>query len=162
MLRAVALKANKFPAQRSLRNRCQGMKVSMRFVNILLAVSSFLLFSCKKNLQLGSSSFISWNDCSETRSDQIKICFDSLLEDSRCPKGAMCFWQGRAVAKFSFTVNKDQRTITLATFAPPGFTPTDTILLGYKIELVNMRPYPELNKNHNASEYRAELKITKQ
>ena len=85
-----------------------------------------------------------------------------MLEDSRCPDGAMCIWQGRTVAKFSFTVNQDERMITLATFAPPGFTSADTILLGYKIELVNMQPYPELNKHHDASEYRAELKITKQ
>jgi hypothetical protein len=139
----------------------------MRFVCITLTSFIFLvLFSCKKNLELGSSSFVSWKDCSQNRRDHIKICLDSVLEDSRCPVGALCIWQGRAVAKFSFTVDKDQRPVTLATLDLPSIGiprfPSDTILMGYKIELVNLLPYPEINKSHDISEYRAELKITKQ
>ena len=89
-----------------------------------------------------------------------------MLEDSRCPAGALCIWQGRAVAKFSFIVDKDQRPVTLTTLNLPliGIPrfPSDTILMGYKIEFVNLLPYPEINKSHDISEYRAELKITKQ
>jgi hypothetical protein len=139
----------------------------MRFVHTLLAGFIFLfLFSCKKNLELGSSSSISCNDCSQNRSDHIKICFDSLLEDSRCPIGAQCVWQGRAVAKFSFTVDKDERAITLTTLHSPVIWvphyPADTILMGYQIEFINLLPYPEVNRSHDISEYRAEVKITKQ
>jgi len=139
----------------------------MRFVHTLLAGSIFLvLFGCKKSLELGSSSFVSWNDCSQNRSDHIKICFDSLIEESRCPTGAECFWQGRAVVKFYFTVDKDERPVTLTTLNLPVIGmprfPADTILMGYKIEFVNLLPYPSIRKNHDIWEYRAEVKITKQ
>jgi len=137
----------------------------MRFVHLLIAGSIFIvLFSCNKNIELGASSFISWNGCSDNKNDHIKICFDSLVEDSRCPAGAQCFWQGRGVVKFAFTVNKEQRPVTLSTLGLHGLPryPSDTILMGYKIELVNLLPYPEIYKNHGVSEYRAELRITKQ
>ena len=84
-----------------------------------------------------------------------------MIEDSRCPLGVVCIWQGTAIAKFSVTVNDHQQPVTLSTFKLPGF-PSDTILMGYKIEFVDLLPYPDINKSHDISEYRAELKITKQ
>jgi len=65
------------------------------------------------------------------------------------------------MVKFSFTVNQDQRPITLSTFKLPGF-PSDTILMGYKIEFVNLLPYPEIKKSNDLSEYTADVKVTKQ
>jgi hypothetical protein len=34
--------------------------------------------------------------------------------------------------------------------------------MGYKIEFVNLLPHPEINVSHDISDYRAEIKITKQ
>jgi len=34
--------------------------------------------------------------------------------------------------------------------------------MGYKIEFINLLPYPEIGKTHDISEYKAELNITKQ
>ena len=31
-----------------------------------------------------------------TSEDDLELCFDGLLEDSRCPPGAQCFWAGNA------------------------------------------------------------------
>ncbi len=136
----------------------------MRFVYTVLAGSIFLvLFSCKKNPELRTSSSVSWKNCTlvENKTDHINVCLDSLIEDSRCPLGVVCIWQGTAIAKFSVTVNDHQQPVTLSTFKLPGL-PSDTILMGYKIEFVDLLPYPESNKSHDISEYRAELKITKQ
>ena len=135
----------------------------MRFVYV--ALTAFLLVgsSCKKSTELRASSPVPWKDCSEfeSKTDHVSVCLDSLIEDSRCPVNAVCIWQGTAIAKFSVTVNDRQQPITLSTFSLPGF-PSDTILMGYKIEFVNLLPYPEVNVIHDISEYRAEMKITKQ
>jgi len=148
----------------------------MRFV-FLVVVSIFCSIGCKKDdkivpsngeliISAGEtdiSNTIGYKTCLQTayKGDDIILCFDSLIEDSRCPVGAVCTWQGRAMLKFSFTVNQDQRPITLSTFKLPGF-PSDTILMGYKIEFVNLLPYPEIKKSHDLSEYTAEVKVTKQ
>jgi hypothetical protein len=109
------------------------------------------------------SNTIDHKACLQTvyKGDDVTLCFDSLVEDSRCPIGALCIWEGRAIVKFSFTVNQDQRPIILSTVKFPG-SPSDTTLMGYKIEFVNLLPYPEVNKSPDISKYRTELKITKQ
>jgi hypothetical protein len=136
----------------------------MRFVYTVLAGSIFLvLFSCRKNPELRTSSSVSWKNCTlvDDKTDDVKVCLDSLIGDSRCPLEVVCIWQGTAIAKFSVTVNDHQQPVTLSTFKLPGF-PSDTILMGYKIEFVDLLPYPDINKSHDISEYRAELKIAKQ
>jgi hypothetical protein len=135
----------------------------MRFAYIVLPGFILpILFSCKKNPELRTSSSVSWKNCTlvENKTDHINVCLDSLIEDSRCPLGVVCTWQGTAIAKFSVTVNDHQQPVTLSTVKLRF--PSDTILMGYKIEFVNLLPYPEVNKSHDISEYRAEIKITKQ
>ena len=107
-------------------------------------------------------SIIDYKTCSqiEYKGDQVQICFDSLIEDSRCPIGVECVWEGTAIAKFLFTVNQVQHAVTLSTIKFPLF-PSDTILMGYKIGFVNLLPYPDINSNHDP-EYKAEITITKQ
>jgi hypothetical protein len=139
-------------------------KQVMRFVPAAVTGFIFLaLISCKKDPELRASSSVPWKDCSEfeNKTDHITVCLDSLVEDSRCPVGAVCIWQGTAIARFSVTVNNHQQPVTLSTFKLPGFA-SDTVLMGYKIEFVNLLPYPEINVSHDISEYRAEVKITKQ
>ena len=117
----------------------------------------------RKRSRVTASSSVPWKDCSEfeNKTDHVTVCLDSLVDDSRYPAGVVCVWQGTAIAKFSVTVNNNQEPVTLSTLKLPGF-PSDTILMGYKIEFVNLLPYPEFNVSHDISEYRAEVKIRKQ
>jgi hypothetical protein len=145
----------------------------MRFVTVLFSLLLTIAFvSCKKSfqrnntnkIQINSSTNISWKTCSQTtyKSDVLKICFDSLIEDSRCPIGAECIWQGVAVVKFSFSVNNNHHDLIMSPQHSPLFFPSDTSLMGYKIEFLNLQPYPEVGKENNLSDYRAELMISKQ
>jgi hypothetical protein len=105
---------------------------------------------------------VSWKNCTlvEIKTDHINVCLDSVIEDSRCPLGVVCNWQGTAIAKFSVTINDHQQRVTFSTFKL--WFPSDTILMEHKIEFIDLLPYPEINKSHDISEFRAELKITKQ
>lgn len=113
--------------------------------------------------ELTSFSSIYYRNCSDTiyGKDNLSLCFDSLIEDSRCPTGVECVWAGTAIAKFLFKVNNDQREMTLSTLKLTGY-PSDTTLMGYKVEFVDLLPYPNINNNTNISDYKAELKVTKQ
>ena len=146
----------------------------MRLITIFLFILLTLAFTtCKKNtslngnskeIQINSPSYISWKTCSQTiyKNDIVKICFDSLLQDSRCPNGALCIWQGTAVVKFSFSVHNDQHDIILSPQNSPPLYPSDTSLLRYKIEFLSLKPYPQIGVQRNLSDYKAELMITKQ
>jgi hypothetical protein len=150
----------------------------MRSICLLIFLFSILGFiACKKdswrtssnstlkisNSESAFSNYIYYNNCSETsyENDDVSICLDSLIEDSRCPKGVVCDWEGIAIVKFLFTVNQQQSEIILSTLNWPGY-PSDTTLMRYKIEFINLLPYPDINKTTNISDYNAEVKITKQ
>jgi hypothetical protein len=152
--------------------------IYMRFNYLLVFSFSISCFmACKKdswktssnselkisNSESAFSNYISYKNCSEAsyKKDHVRFCFDSLLSDSRCPNGVLCVWQGTAIAKFLFTVNQDQHEITLSTFKLHGY-PSDTTLMGYKIQFINLYPYPDIGKTTNISDYNAEIRISKQ
>ena len=95
--------------------------------------------------------------------DDLKLCFDAVVSDSRCPANAVCIWQGAATATFSFTKNKDTHHFNLSTISmKPNYT-KDTIIAGYRIEFINLSPYPGTDTDPIPdSQRKAELKITKQ
>jgi hypothetical protein len=94
--------------------------------------------------------------------DNLRLCFDSLISDSRCPANAICVWAGSAVAKFSLRKDGESGTFTLATLKHGNYN-RDTVLFGYKIEFVNLSPYPgTVPTPVPADKVKAELKITKQ
>ncbi len=95
-------------------------------------------------------------------SDNLRLCFDSLIADSRCPANAICVWAGSALAHFSFTKNGESTSFNLATLKYGSYN-KDTVLLGYKIEFVNLSPYPgTVPAPVPADKIKAEIKITKQ
>ena len=95
--------------------------------------------------------------------NDLKLCFDAVVSDSRCPANAMCIWQGAATATFSFTKNGDTHRFDLSTITmKPNYT-KDTVIAGYKIEFINLSPYPGTVADPIPdSQRKAELKITRQ
>ena len=90
------------------------------------------------------------------------ICFDSLLTDSRCPVYVDCVWEGFAAGKFSLTTDFAVHTFKLATMDLPGLFSKDTIVAGYKIEFINLTPYPGTVSEPVPDNVRkAELRVTK-
>jgi len=134
----------------------------MRSLLIILQVVVIITVSCSKNYEPRLSSQVPLKNCTQGQygNDAVKICFDSLLEDSRCPRGALCIWMGTATGEFSLSVNNNEQKITLSTAASPALLPRDTVLMGYKIEFLDLLPYPDINVP-GIPDYKAVIKITK-
>lgn len=138
------------------------------FLIILLIATIALGNSCSKSadkrLQEGSIE-LKLHEAAEGRieGEKVKLSFDAVVSDSRCPANAMCIWQGAATATFSFTKNNDAHRFNLSTITmKPNYT-KDTVIAGYKIEFVNLLPYPGTVADPIPdSQRKAELKITKQ
>lgn len=98
---------------------------------------------------------------SATLSDApVKITFDGVREDSRCPKQVNCVWMGRAVFDLTAQVGESAPiTLTLATIHSPEKT-DHAAFDGYEIALQGVQPYPETPDNPiKREDYRAEFVV---
>ena len=126
-----------------------------------------VLLSCKKDPDGNNfpvTSWIPWKECREWRGgdNAVRICFDSLAQDSRCPRGAVCFWTGVAQVKLTFSFKGQSHGLVLSPAYSPARFPSDTVVSGYKIECLELLPYPDISHAWNISEYKVLLKITKE
>ncbi|TMI95603.1 MAG: hypothetical protein E6H08_06075 [Bacteroidetes bacterium] len=138
------------------------------FLSILLFITlTAFVNSCSKSgnrLREGTIE-LKLSDCEKgnIEGDDLKLCFEAVVGDSRCPANAVCVWQGAATASFSFTKNGDTHRFNLSTIAMKPNYSKDTVIAGYKIEFINLSPYPgTVSTPVPDDQIKAELKITKQ
>jgi hypothetical protein len=89
----------------------------------------------------------------------IKITFLAVLEDSRCPTGARCVWEGNGKIKLQVETQNNQSTqVELNT----SMEPKSTGISEYNLSLISLLPHPKLNYQINPSEYVATLSLEPQ
>jgi hypothetical protein len=130
----------------------------MKYCSVIII--GMIFFSCKKetteqtekatavtnefSVNLGSC--ISATNVANTN---FKICYDSLISESRCPSDVVCVWAGVALVKLSFMQNNITVPFKLSTLGGSYFSPKDTTINGVNIKLVNVLPYPKFNGANN-------------
>lgn len=96
---------------------------------------------------------------------QMNVTFKNISEDSRCPEGVTCVWQGAAVANIEFMGTTTRpMTIPLATTENAGRNyHKSTVFNGYTISLVEVNPAPTSGEGAKtlAGKYRIGIIITK-
>ena len=141
---------------------------------IILFVAVTFMFSCEKSnniptfdnmdvttdFVLDNAIIISEGDCAGDNQTNTYVCFDSVLNDSRCPEGVQCFWQGNAQARFKF-IKSDEDPVFFNLNTYGGFT-NDTIIGGYKFTLKSLDPYPSIKNIILPKAYKAEIEIEKE
>jgi hypothetical protein len=117
-------------------------------------------FKSFDNLVLNDTIELSSGNCIYDTLNYFYICLDSVLNDSRCPAGANCIWAGNAAVRFKFEKLND---------APILFTlnthisfPSDVVLNGYRITLLNLDPYPTMGFPIEQKNYKAKIIISKE
>jgi len=96
---------------------------------------------------------------------QMNVTFKNISEDSRCPEGVTCVWQGAAVANIEFMGTATRpTTIPLATTENAGRNyHKSTFFNGYTISLVEVNPAPAAGEGAKslAGKYRIGIVIAK-
>jgi hypothetical protein len=130
----------------------------MKACKVILLLMPFLLFNCKKQDDIGvfqfnrNETFLLYHDYkSDNRDVEFAI---SEFNDSRCPIGAMCVWQGEAKIVLSFT-HPLRETIELSTYDNLKDT-----LQNISVELVDVSPHPEITKSYTHKNYRVVLQFS--
>ncbi len=95
----------------------------------------------------------------ELKSEGITLQFEGIQEDSRCPKGATCFWQGRVRSILNISDNGLSSQIVLTDQGLTDQNGKDSYKQ-YKF-ISRVEPYPELGKNILKDDYRLFLTVKK-
>jgi len=91
--------------------------------------------------------------------EPLTVQFVEIQDDSRCPKGAMCIWQGRVSAVLQVSDGSDSTKIVLT---EPGLSDQYGRGTYKKYEFTSrVQPYPELGKKIPKDDYRVLLTIRK-
>ncbi len=111
----------------------------MKLLITFLALSA--ISACKRNTDTSTVS-IPVQQCVSISSGT-RICFDSVITDSRCPANANCVWQGYAAAQFTLRTSQGNYPFALATTEHPSIDYSqDTVISGIRIRFTDLRPYP--------------------
>jgi hypothetical protein len=107
-------------------------------------------------LVLNDTTIIFNKTCKFNSENKIYLCLDSILEDSRCPIGALCIWEGNARIKFHFEKFNETPVYFILNTHPNS---TNEIIIDrFKISLLNLLPYPSI-KNIDSLNRRAEILV---
>lgn len=132
------------------------MYISMK-VLVSIWVLCLPLAACEDNL----------NDSTEIRYQQVynnedydfSLKVDTVLNDSRCPKNAVCVWEGDAGVLFDL-VFSDSRHYKFSLHTNTTFK-TDTTVENIKFTLLELQPYPMLNAIIKPEDYVVKILMEK-
>jgi hypothetical protein len=117
----------------------------MKQIFSLLLFGIIALFAgCKKTATKNAATVsVAMEQCVQKLygADNLSLCLDELVEDSRCPTNANCMWQGVARLRFSMQLQNQSYSFVLSTSNVQSFR-TDTTIQNYRISLRQVTPYP--------------------
>lgn len=88
----------------------------------------------------------------------LRVKFEKILNDSRCPGDTICIWQGQVQSLLTISVDGEgeQLTLTQSGSEPAAFQTYHQFYFEFSIT-----PYPESEEPLLLSDYRLNLKITR-
>ena len=127
----------------------------MKFIILLLTASIFTACNTSDDLmgpKLGDEFEIEYGQSVTLEDRFLTIKFKTVENDSRCPEGVLCFWEGNArivieVSQFAFELNT-------------SLEPKEIDHFGFKIEFKSVNPYPVIDENINIEDYRITLIVS--
>lgn len=93
---------------------------------------------------------------------QLRLDYDSLVQECRCPENVICIWAGFAAAQMHLTIGDNAPvSFVLGTkFGNQVGINQDTIFDGFEFKLINCLPYPNTNHRPDPSEYKVLITVT--
>jgi len=135
--------------------KCIGIAVGIASITISLAGCG----ETPAQYNLGHNFTLRAGQSAQIAAEDLTLTFDKLLNDSRCPAGATCIWEGQAQCLVTIDLKSKKEQITLT--QPGSAESTTQIYDGYVISF-NVTPYPKVNETNPPAMYRLNLNITKE
>ena len=133
---------------------------------VIIALACLLLISagCSTDkdvkANLGEEFSLNIGQTVRIASEDLEIEFIDVTEDSRCPKGVTCIWEGRVSCLVEITYRGSLDSVVLT---EPGLTnfPPEQSFHEYKL-VYHIEPYPQAGAEIAEEEYQLQLKISKE
>lgn len=113
----------------------------------IVFASIFLLFACEEKEEttpisdkFGETITLKIGESVEVNGADLIIGFDKVVDDSRCPTGAECFWEGQAEVNLLLNKTKEVLVIMRAGQEDLAKDTLDNIV----VTLLDVRPYPDV------------------
>lgn len=140
----------------------------MKKLLFLAFVVAAMLMACNKDDDSNSKSVelnkpfnLALNETAELETDGTRITFLGIAEDSRCPTGVNCIWEGEAVVDFLVIKGKDLLAVPLTTNPRDGQVLNDNFTaFGHGVKLLQVMPYPETGCSIEEKDYVVRLIIS--
>ncbi|MEO8739736.1 MAG: hypothetical protein ABI537_08540 [Casimicrobiaceae bacterium] len=110
-------------------------------------------------IELGRNFILRTGESAPTREEALRVGFDGVTADSRCPKGEQCIWAGDATARVWVQQGSGPRE-TRDLHAASGAAQAVTVP-GYELRLVRLDPYPVSGKSIASADYTATLMLSR-
>jgi hypothetical protein len=132
-------------------------------MNMIPAIASLLLLSLAGctggagDVAIGEP--FSLRPGESTTIDYLKLTFEGVEEDSRCPEGVNCAWEGNARVRLGY-MTPDHPPISLHLNTSGRFI-RDTTVQRYKIALVDVTPRPVEGKPIDSASYTVKVVVSR-
>jgi hypothetical protein len=94
------------------------------------------------------------------KGEKLSVQFSSLQNESRCPTGVQCVWEGNAA--ISIEVSKKRNKPAQAVLnTNTAIQPNELAYKKYRIKLLGLNPYPRIDEKIEAKDYEAVMIVTK-
>jgi hypothetical protein len=130
---------------------CIALYPSFNYENVFI-----LEYENSNDLILNDTVDLFYKGCLYDSEKQFTICFDSVINDSRCPTGLECFWAGEAAVRFKLE-KKDSRPFFIDLYTGTK----DTIFDEYEFSFLQLYPYPSLGNTIEHKDYKARIVINR-
>ena len=90
--------------------------------------------------------------------ERLRVTFDRVAEDSRCPEGVQCVWAGNA--KVVLKLSKGRRRVSTLSLNT-GTDPKQAAYRGYEVKLVKLDPYPNQKRTIRRRDYVATVVVSR-
>jgi hypothetical protein len=147
---------------------------TMRYLHrVLLCLAAILVVSgCRSatadppnpaQVKLGEAFTLGLGQDATIAGEPLRVKFDQVLEDSRCPRKVSCVWTGEARLRVLVDAMDGHAptAVEFNTNPAPGQTRLEAKTGPFTIRLLSLDPYPETPEAIPSSEYRAVLRVVK-
>ena len=110
-----------------------------------------------KDAALGAPFDVAISETAVVAQAELRVTFESVTADSRCPKGAQCIWEGDAVTRVSLATSAEA-TAVVELHTNSRFE-RSAEYHGYLVTLVELAPYPRADKTPDPRAYVATLRV---
>jgi predicted rRNA methylase YqxC with S4 and FtsJ domains len=92
------------------------------------------------------------------KGEKLSVQFSSVQNESRCPTGVQCVWEGNAAV--SIEASKKRKKAVQA-ILNTNIQPNELAYKKYRIRLLGLNPYPRIDEKIEAKDYEAVMIVTK-